>query len=76
MRNTKEAAPVSVQMAYKLGDIVYVPHYRNSSVYVGPGYPRNAKRYSAEQLVLAGAAVVNQLLWPRGNHGIVTDNNP
>ena len=34
------------------------------------------KRYSAEQLVLAGATAVNNLLWIRANHGIVSDGNP
>jgi len=39
-RNTGEAAPVTAQAAYKLKDVTYVPHYRNSSLYVGPGYPK------------------------------------
>ena len=76
-RNTSDSAPLVAQLTYKLGDITYVPHFRNSSVYVGPGYPRaTQKRYSEEQLVSAGATAVNNLLWIRANHGIVTDGNP
>jgi hypothetical protein len=77
MKSSKESAPLLAQVAYKLGDITYVPHYRNSSVYIGPGYPRVDKsRYSAEQLMLKGAIAVTEILWTRGNHGIVTDTNP
>jgi hypothetical protein len=75
-KNVQETAPLVPQLAYKLGGITYVPHYRNSSVYVGPGYHLTHKRYSAEQLVLAGAAAVTQMLWIRGNYGVVTDGNP
>ena len=76
-RHTADSAPCMTQTAYKLRDVTYVPHFRNSSVYVGPGYPKYTKaRYSAEQLVLAGAASVSEMLWVRANHGIITDSNP
>jgi hypothetical protein len=74
-KNTQESAPLIAQMAYKLNGVTYLPHYRNASVYVGPGYPKTP-RYSAEQLALAGATAVNEMLWVRGNHGIVTDIHP
>jgi hypothetical protein len=75
-RNTSEAAPVTAQVAYKLQDVTYVPHYRNSSFYVGPGYPKFTRRvYTAAELVLAGAALVHAVLWSRANHGIVNDIN-
>jgi len=76
-RNTQEAAPCSAQSAYKFNGVTYVPHYRNHSVYVGPGYPKhNRTRYSADELVLAGAALITELLWVRSNHGIVNEINP
>lgn len=75
--NVQDAAKLIPQVAYKMGDVTYVPHYRNSSVYVGPGYPRfNKTRYSVEQLALAGAVAVHEFLWVRSNHGIVTDEKP
>lgn len=76
-RNTSEAAPVTAQVAYKLQDVTYVPHYRNSSLYIGPGYPKFTRRiYTAAELVLAGAASVQAALWSRGNYGIVNAIHP
>lgn len=76
-RNTGEAAPVTAQVAYKLRDVTYVPHYRNSSLYVGPGYPKfNRSVYTAAELVLAGAASVHEVLWSRGTYGIVNAIHP
>ena len=73
-RNTSDSAPREFQMSFKFGDIVYVPHFRNSSVFVGPGYPRATRqRFSEEELVRLGATKVPTLLWTRGNHGIVND---
>jgi hypothetical protein len=76
-RNTSEAAPVTAQVAYKLQDVTYVPHYRNSSLYVGPGYPKFTRRvYTAAELVLAGAASVQEMLWSRGTYGTVNEIHP
>jgi hypothetical protein len=76
-RNSPEAAPQMAQIAYKLNTVTYVPHYRNGSVYVGPGYPKATKqRYSAEELLGAGDKPVQALLWLRGTYGIVSDVNP
>jgi hypothetical protein len=76
-RNTGEAAPVTAQVAYKLQDVTYVPHYRNSSLYVGPGYPKfNRSVYTAAELVLAGAASVHEVLWARGTYGTVNEIHP
>jgi hypothetical protein len=66
-----------MQTVYILGEVTYVPHYRNPSVFVGPGYPVfNKTRYSEEQLVYAGAKRNGFPLWKRGTHGIVTDQKP
>jgi hypothetical protein len=76
-RDTAEGAPLFAQVTYKLNDVTYVPHFRNSDIYVGPGYPRaNKERYSAAQLIAAGAMATSNLLWSRGNYGVVTDSNP
>ena len=70
------------QAAYELRGIVYVPHYRNSDIYVGPGYPRhNMTRYSAAELELMGANPRIEFLWSRGiggrvSDGRVSDSNP
>jgi hypothetical protein len=49
---------------YTLKGIKYVPHYKNPSAYVGPGYPRsNRNWFTKEQLLAAGATEsVQQLL--------------
>lgn len=60
-----------------LKGIPYVPHYRNESVYVGPGYGQtNFNRYSEQQLLLKGAQYQPELLWERGVNGVVNEKNP
>jgi hypothetical protein len=60
-----------------LKGIPYVPHYRNESVYVGPGYGRsNFDRYTAQELLVKGAQYQPEMLWPRGVDGIVNERNP
>lgn len=69
-----EFHPVS---AYRLGEILYLPHYRNSSVFVGPGYPRqNNRTYSVFALEDAGAEKETHMLWSRGLFGEVTEAKP
>lgn len=71
-----EPAVRTAQVAYKLGGITYVPHYRNNSIFVGPGYPiHTSKRFSASELVEAGATSIPEFLWARGAHGIVNETN-
>ncbi len=65
------------QAAYELRGIVYVPHYRNNAIFVGPGYPvHNVTRYSAEELMLMGAVPRVEFLWSRGTSGRVDARNP
>lgn len=72
-----EPAARTAQVAYKLNGLTFVPHYRNNSIYVGPGYPiYNNKRYSAAELTAAGATSTPEFLWSRGAHGIVNEANP
>jgi hypothetical protein len=75
--NEMGPAPLIAQKAFKINNIVYVPHYRNESVYVGPGYPKqNMNIYSASELITKGAVQVTALLWSRGAHGLINERNP
>ena len=76
-RNNPESAPRDIYPALVLRDIMYVPHYRNKSVYVGPGYPRiNQNRFSKNELLDAGAKSIEKMMWSRGDHGVVNAANP
>ena len=62
---------------YRLGEVLYVPHYRNSSIFVGPGYSnRNVRTYTAFALEDAGAVKETHMLWSRSLFGEVTTANP
>ena len=76
-RNAFESTPRETYKVFFMGNIMYVPHYRNSSVYVGPGYPRlNTNRFSERDLIELGAMSSKAHLWTRSEHGIVNDRNP
>lgn len=64
-------------ICYRLNDVLYVPHYRNGAIFVGPGYPRvTRRRYSAEELLARGAVPVTEMMWSRDANGIVNERNP
>lgn len=71
MQEQKIAAPLESTTAYKLNGIVYVPHYKNRNVFVGPGYPMGPGNplpkfsLSANELIEAGAEKIDIQLWPR-----------
>ena len=72
-----EKAPVVDTTTYALNGITYVPHYRNDSIFVGPGYPElNPTKYSAIELLDLGATKQHKHLWTRGAHGVVDAANP
>ena len=62
--------------AYDLGDVTYLPHYRDNC-YIGPGFWEdtgrgstppanfNTKRYSENELIEAGAKPRRVILWKR-----------
>jgi hypothetical protein len=65
------------QTAYQKNGVIFVPHYRNNSVFVGPGYPRHNKNtYTEAALVEAGAVKQPRFLWSRGTAGAVNNANP
>lgn len=70
----RDTAPLYPQVVFKLNDVLYVSHFRNASVYIGPGYPRKTTaRYTEKELLKAGALPVTTMLWSRSLHGVVTD---
>jgi len=72
-----ESLPLYPTPAYRLNDVLYVPHYRNSSVFVGPGYPHlNNKKYSVFALEDAGATKEIHMLWSRGLFGEINNIYP
>ena len=74
---TRDSTPREFQKVYRHGDVVYVPHFRNSDMFVGPGYPRFTKQiYNEFELVRRGAVQESMPLWTRGKYGIVDDRNP
>jgi len=76
MNEAVKAATYEVT-TYRKDGITFVPHFRNNSVFVGPGYPKhNKKRYTEAELIDAGAVKVPHFLWSRGSVGEVSDKNP
>jgi hypothetical protein len=65
------------QTTYRKDGVIFVPHFRNNSVFVGPGYPRHNKNtYTEAELVTAGAVKQPRFLWSRGTAGAVNNANP
>jgi hypothetical protein len=72
----KEIEQTLLQTVYTANGVTYVPHYRNTSVFVGPGYPRRTQaQYSANDLVQGGAQRELALLWRRSSSGVVDANH-
>jgi hypothetical protein len=70
-------ASVYEMTTYVKDGVTYVPHYRNNSIFVGPGYPRRTQmRYTEIELQNAGATRTSSFLWSRGSVGEVSDKNP
>mgnify|MGYP006297041575 CR=1 FL=1 len=57
-----------------LNGIKYLPHYLNTSVFVGPGYRDGGVAYSPEYLKSKGAIEILEPLWKRANIGQVVKN--
>jgi hypothetical protein len=64
--NNKLIADRYEYIAYKWGQIIFVPHYRNSTTFVGPGYPELApKMWEERELIAVGAQPIKLMLWSR-----------
>lgn len=71
--NTEYATPETKNYkCYKLNDILYVPHYNNPGVYVGPSVRQetgfikgkyNARYFYRHELIRMGAIEVTEQLW-------------
>jgi hypothetical protein len=71
----KDIEDTLLQTVYIANGVTYVPHYRNTSVFVGPGYPRHTQaQYSANDLIQGGAQKGMALLWRRSSSGVVSAN--
>jgi hypothetical protein len=58
--------PRKNQAVYRIGRIVYVPHYRNEYTFVGPGFPHHdPRRWFAGELLARGAIKDHMPLWER-----------
>ncbi len=67
----KESVEREMYDVYIKDGVKYVPHYKNSSVYVGPGYVDGSVAYSKAYLKQIGAKEEQQLLWVRSTFGVV-----
>lgn len=74
-------AEVSEQTVYKLGQITFIPHYKEAGLFVGPGYTRQSpdnsyrprrpdvgREYLPSELLAMGAKKTTHVLWSRA-HG-------
>lgn len=68
MRDVVERALYDV---FTLNGVKYVPHYKNSSVYVGPGYREGGVAYSKNYMKESGATQSQEYLWIRSSFGEV-----
>lgn len=66
MHDDKVTADRYPYTIYEWGGITFVPHYRNSTAYVGPGYPEKApKLWEERELLAIGAKPKVMMLWSR-----------
>jgi hypothetical protein len=77
MTTTHDTAPRVDNYGYQVNGVTYLPHYRNDSLFVGPGYPRQGIAvYTVDDLLKAGAKRISLMLWTRGKTGSVSTVNP
>lgn len=68
----REAAEKSLTKVYKMGQVTYVPHYQDGSVFVRPGYGQYHRDvYTEKELIDAGAKPSSMMLWPRSRFGSI-----
>jgi len=76
MNENKVKPQLEQKVVYIKDGITYVPHYRNSKIFVGPGYPKfNTSLYSENDLLSAGAEQSSLFLWTRGTTGAISKVN-
>ena len=76
MNEKSERTPAErvVYTVYRVDESIFIPHYLNDNVYVGPGYGRkNTQAYSAAYLESIGATKETADLWIRGTFGRINN---
>jgi hypothetical protein len=75
-----EASNYELTHVWMKDGITYVPHYRDRTLFVGPGYPMgpgNPKMehcYTVAELLNAGATQAEMPLWPRPQFATTASN--
>jgi len=67
----KDMVERAVYDVYVLDGVKYLPHYRNSSVYVGPGYKDGDVAYSKAYMKQSGAKEEQALFCVRSTLGVI-----
>lgn len=63
---SNETPELTLQAVYRVGRVVYLPHYTKPNVYVGPGFPQHDPRMFFKGELLAAGVIRDQaMLWPR-----------
>ena len=67
----REYAEKKDYVTFKLNDVIYLPHYQDSKLFVGPGYPAlNKNVYTSAQMLEAGAKASIMYLWRRVEYSL------
>jgi hypothetical protein len=68
----KDYAEKKDYLTFNLNGVIYMPHYKDAKLYVGPGYPRvNKSVYTSAELLEVGAKASMLNIWKRAEHGKV-----
>lgn len=75
----KEPAPRVETKVYELNGVTYLPHYKNPSIFVAPGYPRGRgapdmkHAFTEHRMLNEGARPKTMFLWSRVVEGELTN---
>jgi hypothetical protein len=63
---SNELPELTKQAVYRVGQVLYLPHYTKPNLFVGPGFPKHDPRMFFKGELLARGAIKDQaMLWPR-----------
>jgi hypothetical protein len=75
-KKTESQKAVTEQYSvYTRNGVIYVPHYLDENVFVGPAYNITKEAYSGSFLARHGAKKETMYLWKRGTYGNVENVN-
>ena len=67
----KDTVETKDYLTFKIDGVTYLPHYKDSKLFVGPGYPvHNDTIYTSTDLLEAGAKASMKNLWVRVEHSL------